>query len=152
MFRFHYLPLFLLVIGLSLSYWLGYTPLLLSVIFIVFSVFSYLYYAKDKSAAKQGEWRVPESRLHLFSLLCGWPGSIIAQEKLRHKTKKVSFRLVFWLTVVVNITSITWLHSQQGSKMIKDGLVRLEHLTVAEFGNNIASSTILLFTHLRPKY
>ena len=32
----------------------------------------------------------------------GWPGALIAQEKLRHKTRKQSFRIVFGLTVLFN--------------------------------------------------
>jgi uncharacterized membrane protein YsdA (DUF1294 family) len=36
-------------------------------------------------------------------LVGGWPGAIVAQQMLRHKTSKVSFRVAFWLTVLVNV-------------------------------------------------
>ena len=45
----------------------------------------------------------PEAALHLLSLCCGWPGALYAQQLLRHKTVKVSFRVGFWFTVVLNV-------------------------------------------------
>lgn len=62
-------------------------------------------YALDKSAAQRGAWRTPESTLHLFGLVGGWPGAIVAQQTLRHKSKKTSFRIVFWLTVLLNVAA-----------------------------------------------
>ena len=33
----------------------------------------------------------------------GWPGAILAQQLLRHKTAKLSFRAVFWVSVLINV-------------------------------------------------
>ena len=44
-----------------------------------------------------------ESTLLAVGLFGGWPGAIVAQQLLRHKSSKVSFRLAFWATVVMNI-------------------------------------------------
>jgi uncharacterized membrane protein YsdA (DUF1294 family) len=33
----------------------------------------------------------------------GWPGAIVAQQMLRHKTQKASFRSAFWGSVVINV-------------------------------------------------
>ena len=74
-----------------------------------------LAYAVDKRAARKDRWRVPEAHLHLLSLLGGWPGAILAQQKLRHKTVKRSFRFVFWITVILNVAGLVWLLSPQGS-------------------------------------
>lgn len=63
-------------------------------------------YAADKSAAVAGEWRTPESTLHLLALLGGWPGALYAQQRLRHKTRKPSFRACFWATVVINLAAL----------------------------------------------
>lgn len=38
----------------------------------MFSLLTYLAYAKDKLAAQKGTWRVPEKTLHLLSLFFGW--------------------------------------------------------------------------------
>ncbi|MGD9578618.1 MAG: DUF1294 domain-containing protein, partial [Syntrophorhabdus sp.] len=34
----------------------------------------------DKSAARNERWRTQESRLHLFALIGGWPGALVAQK------------------------------------------------------------------------
>src|SRR6185295_17492470 len=55
------------------------------------SIISYRCYARDKKAAENKNRRTPESTLHLMSLVGGWPGALIAQVRLRHKTRKPSF-------------------------------------------------------------
>ena len=67
------------------------------------SVISYFDYWRDKRAATAGRRRVPEAALHLIDAIGGWPGGLIAQRTLRHKTRKVSFQVVFWCTVVANL-------------------------------------------------
>jgi uncharacterized membrane protein YsdA (DUF1294 family) len=91
------------------SFFAGKISLLIIGLYFVLSPLTFLMYAKDKSAAKKGGWRTPESTLHLFSLFGGWPGALIAQQKLRHKSKKQPFRFVFWLTVLLNCAGFLWL-------------------------------------------
>jgi uncharacterized membrane protein YsdA (DUF1294 family) len=62
-------------------------------------------YALDKSAAVAGRWRVSEQSLLLLGLAGGWPGGLVAQQLLRHKSSKSSFRNAFWGTVVVNVAA-----------------------------------------------
>jgi uncharacterized membrane protein YsdA (DUF1294 family)/cold shock CspA family protein len=50
-------------------------------------VITYAMYAKDKAAAQSGDWRTPESTLHLLSALGGWVGAMVAQTYLRHKSQ-----------------------------------------------------------------
>ncbi|WP_342352801.1 DUF1294 domain-containing protein [Psychrosphaera saromensis] len=66
-------------------------------------------YAIDKSAAKKGRWRTKESTLHLLSLAGGWPGAYFAQNILRHKLRKKPFKVVYWITVLLNVSGILWL-------------------------------------------
>jgi uncharacterized membrane protein YsdA (DUF1294 family) len=68
------------------------------------SVVCFAAYALDKSAARAGRRRTPERTLLLLGLACGWPGAVLAQRWLRHKSAKRSFQLKFWLTVVTNIS------------------------------------------------
>jgi len=103
---------FLIIVCISTL--LANTPYLILPLYLLLSVLTYAVYAKDKSAAKRGQWRTPESTLHFLALACGWPGALIAQEQLRHKSKKQEFRLVFWLTVLVNISLFIWLHTPAG--------------------------------------
>lgn len=80
----------------------------------VLSVVTLFAYWKDKRAARLGHWRTPESTLHSLALLGGWPGAIIGQQRLRHKSSKSGFRSVFWLTVLLNVAGFVWLHSPWG--------------------------------------
>jgi uncharacterized membrane protein YsdA (DUF1294 family) len=66
------------------------------------SIITFGVYARDKTVARNGGWRIPESTLHLMSLVGGWPGALVAQVLLRHKTRKPSFLIGYWFTVIVN--------------------------------------------------
>lgn len=79
-------------------------PLLMG--YMVISIITFFFYAKDKAAARAGRRRTPERTLHLLALVGGWPGAVLAQQWLRHKTKKRRFRLIFWLTVFLNISLV----------------------------------------------
>jgi uncharacterized membrane protein YsdA (DUF1294 family)/cold shock CspA family protein len=70
------------------------------------SLITYGVYARDKKAAQNVGQRVPESTLHLLSLVGGWPGALIAQVLLRHKTRKTSFLVGYWLTAIVNCVAL----------------------------------------------
>ena len=77
----------------------------------VASFITFFAYAFDKTAAVRKTWRTSEGTLHMFGLLCGWPGAILAQQALRHKSSKSSFRAVFWLTVAANLCGFVVLNS-----------------------------------------
>lgn len=105
-----------------LSVLINKISLLVLGIYVVASLITYALYAKDKSAAQTGSWRTPESTLHFFSLIGGWPGALIAQNKLRHKSKKISFRIVYWVTVMANFSGFVWLFTPKGAETI-DSLI-----------------------------
>jgi uncharacterized membrane protein YsdA (DUF1294 family)/cold shock CspA family protein len=79
------------------------TPFWVALIYLAASVITFSVYANDKSNAQRGQWRTSESALHLLSLAGGWPGALLAQQLLRHKSAKTAFRMVFWGTVVLNV-------------------------------------------------
>jgi uncharacterized membrane protein YsdA (DUF1294 family)/cold shock CspA family protein len=77
------------------------------ILYPVASLLTFALYANDKSRAKRGDWRISEQTLHLCELAGGWLGGFIAQRKLRHKSIKRSYQLVFWAIVVLHF--IFWL-------------------------------------------
>ena len=90
------------------------TPLLLlwlASVYGVASVVCYIVYAADKAAAVQRRQRVSERALLLLGLFCGWPGALLAQRRLRHKTAKTPFQIAFWCSVAVNVAAVGWLCS-----------------------------------------
>ncbi|MCJ8337223.1 MAG: DUF1294 domain-containing protein [Pseudomonadales bacterium] len=89
---------------LSYSIYLQQIPEVIGLIYLCVSVLTYVLYGIDKSAAKKGQWRIKEASLQICSLLGGWPGAVIAQVMLRHKSRKLRFQIVFWLTLAVNLT------------------------------------------------
>lgn len=97
----------------------GLLPPAVPVFYIGLSLFAYLVYALDKSAARVGAWRTAENRLHILALLGGWPGALIAQQVLRHKSRKASFRFTFWVTVVLNCAALAWLFTPGGGAFVQ---------------------------------
>jgi len=67
------------------------------------SALCFALYAADKAAAIRGRRRVSETTLLALGALGGWPGAIVAQQALRHKSAKPAFRVRFWISVVVNV-------------------------------------------------
>lgn len=105
--------LFLVIVGVSVL--AAKIPPLALALYMAASLLTFIMYAVDKSAAQKGAWRTQESTLHLLSLAGGWPGALVAQQKLRHKSKKQSFRSVFWLTVLLNCGVFVWLLTPTGA-------------------------------------
>ena len=74
---------------------------LIAVVVVVMNVLAFLLMAMDKSAAKQGKWRVPERTLFLVTALFGGLGGVLGMQLLRHKTKHWYFQLFFPLMLIV---------------------------------------------------
>ncbi|MFT5711306.1 MAG: uncharacterized membrane protein YsdA (DUF1294 family)/cold shock CspA family protein [Halioglobus sp.] len=99
---------FLLIVALGVMS--GKIPASIFLGYLSISLISFFLYAFDKAAAKDGAWRTSEGTLHLLSALGGWPGALIAQQVLRHKSKKASFRAAFRVTVIFNLLGFAWLN------------------------------------------
>jgi len=94
------IPVFGIVYAVAVHLWKP--PAWIALVYLIASVVTFLTYAVDKSAARRGRWRVEEATLHLLALAGGWPGALLAQQFLRHKSAKIEFLRVFWVTVVAN--------------------------------------------------
>ncbi|WP_445571744.1 DUF1294 domain-containing protein [Pseudomonas sp. E102] len=85
-----------LLLGLQGESWVPMTA------YGVVSVVAFLLYWSDKRKARSDAWRTPENVLHAVELAGGWPGALLAQQVFRHKTRKVSFQVVFWFVVLLH--------------------------------------------------
>ncbi|MBD2565351.1 MULTISPECIES: DUF1294 domain-containing protein [Nostoc] len=77
------------------------------ILYPVMSFITFSLYADDKSRAQQGQWRRQENTLHLCEFMGGWLGGFVAQQRLRHKSSKVSYQVVFWVIAILHI--VFWL-------------------------------------------
>ena len=80
--------------------------LFVAVHFIFINIFTFLAYWKDKKAAINGQWRIPEKDLHMLEILGGWSGALMGQKLLHHKTRKRSYQTIFWLVPLIQLSFI----------------------------------------------
>lgn len=70
------------------------------------SLVAFVVYGFDKRRAQGGGCRIPEKTLHLIAVIGGWPGALVGQKVFRHKTQKLSFQVVFWCCVLLNVIAV----------------------------------------------
>lgn len=106
------IPTFLCLYAVVTVLW--HPPGWIAAAYLGMTLLTFAVYAIDKSAAQARRWRTAESTLHLLALAGGWPGALLAQQWLRHKSAKREFRAVFWATVVLNVAGLVLLCSPWG--------------------------------------
>ncbi len=87
------------------------TPLItaLSIFYGTINLYTFILYALDKRASIKNTWRIRERQLHLFMFAGGVIGAIAGQYIFRHKTQKLSFRIIFWILLLCQVLIIAWL-------------------------------------------
>ncbi len=95
--------------GVGVAVAMGRLPVWVVLLYAGASLVTFLIYAQDKSAARRGSWRVSENTLQFLALVGGWPGALVAQRWLRHKSRKTAFQVTFWGAVVLNCAATVWL-------------------------------------------
>lgn len=88
----------------------GKVPVIAASFYLLMSFITYVLYVWDKVSARGGRWRTQESTLLVAGLLGRWPGGLIAQETVRHKTAKTSFQTAFWGALLINVAAFAWLY------------------------------------------
>lgn len=86
----------------SLSLWWRGISIVPLVAYGAVSLLTFLCYWHDKRQARAEGRRIPENVLHALELAGGWPGALLAQQLLRHKTRKLSYQTLFWLIVALH--------------------------------------------------
>lgn len=92
-------------------------PAWFALVYLLASAVTFMVYALDKASARRGGSRTAESTLHALSIAGGWPGALLAQQFLRHKSAKAKFRSTFWATVATNVTTFLAVCSPLGRSL-----------------------------------
>jgi uncharacterized membrane protein YsdA (DUF1294 family) len=103
----------------------GRVPVAVLGLYLVSSTLAFYLYKRDRVMGISHQRRISENTLHCWSLLGGWPGAALAQKLLHHQSRKRSFQVVYWFTVVLNSLGFFWLLSSPGSAQLRsllDGL------------------------------
>jgi uncharacterized membrane protein YsdA (DUF1294 family) len=100
------LALVILLYGLLyiITKWSPYVLWIISTSIVTFALFGV-----DKALSKTERARIPESVLHLFTLLGGFPGQILGRIIFRHKTsfkRHPSFTIVLVISIIIQIVLI----------------------------------------------
>ncbi|MFT5447012.1 MAG: uncharacterized membrane protein YsdA (DUF1294 family)/cold shock CspA family protein [Gammaproteobacteria bacterium] len=106
---------FTFVVGLENT---GRVPREVLALYLIASAVTLVMYAVDKLAAHYNRWRISEKNLQLLGLAGGWPGALIARQLFRHKSKKESFTITFWVTVIVNCCALGWFFSPTAQRFL----------------------------------
>ena len=116
--RFSYgvLLLWLVLMLTAASIWS--VPRFIWLVYAGLSVLTFMAYWQDKWSAQKGQWRTPEKMLQTMALVGGWPGALLAQQWLRHKSSKTRFQQEFWLMVLINVAAVLWLCSPYGRNVL----------------------------------
>jgi uncharacterized membrane protein YsdA (DUF1294 family) len=104
-----YMALLAFVLTYLIATVLWNLPLWVAACYGLVSLACFISYAIDKAAAVRQRQRISERALLLLGLAGGWPGAILAQQWLRHKSSKLSFRRWFWCSVALNVALFVWL-------------------------------------------
>lgn len=83
---------------------LGWDPLISYAVSV--NLVTLIFFGLDKWRAQRNGFRIPE--IVLFGLVAagGSPLGYVARHLFRHKTRKTSFRLKFWLIVVLQFAAV----------------------------------------------
>jgi uncharacterized membrane protein YsdA (DUF1294 family)/cold shock CspA family protein len=96
----------------------GYLAWVVPLWYLGWSGVLFLVYGWDKTAAEGGHWRTKEATLNSLALIGGWPGGWIAQQAFRHKSRKLSFQIEFWIAVAINVVALVWLVASGGNPLV----------------------------------
>lgn len=74
--------------------------------FIIINVIEFILMGLDKFFSIKKIYRIPEIVLLVIPFLGGSIGGIIGMVLFRHKTKKIKFKILFIMSLIVNILYI----------------------------------------------
>ena len=76
---------------------------------IIINILEFFLMGIDKLKAIKQSWRIPEKTLLLIAFLGGSLGGIIGMIIFHHKTKKIKFKILYPLFLLINILIIYYI-------------------------------------------
>lgn len=73
---------------------------------VIMSLGAIVLYKNDKKRAEKGKMRIKEKTLLQFSVFGGGLGSEIGRRIARHKTDKIYFSIVIYLSIIAQIAAL----------------------------------------------
>ncbi len=70
---------------------------------LAMSVVTFVVYGIDKYKAKKNLWRIPEKVLILLAFIGGSLGALIGMGVFHHKTRKIKFKVLVPLALIIHI-------------------------------------------------
>ena len=74
-----------------------------TIYFIIINIISFLVYGYDKYCSIKNKWRISEYHLLCLGLIGGGIGSLLGMIIFRHKTKKIRFKILIPIFIIINI-------------------------------------------------
>ncbi|PKO05163.1 MAG: DUF1294 domain-containing protein [Chloroflexi bacterium HGW-Chloroflexi-3] len=71
--------------------------------YLAINVITFFVWGFDKLRAKLQEWRIPENTLYVLIILGGGVGALLGMTVFRHKTRKLKFKVISVVSVLVYI-------------------------------------------------
>lgn len=75
-------------------------------LYVLMGIATFAAYWVDKRAAEADRRRIPEASLHLLDLCFGIVGGLLAQQLLRHKTRKPGFAAITFAIALVHLAAV----------------------------------------------
>ena len=76
------------------------------IIFILINIVTFFVYYTDKRKAQRGQWRISEASLLLMAFFGGATGAFLSMIIFHHKTRKMKFRLLVPLFMIIQLVLI----------------------------------------------
>jgi uncharacterized membrane protein YsdA (DUF1294 family) len=76
------------------------------ILLLVINLISFFAFYSDKKKAERGEWRISETTLLLLAFCGGGLGAFLGMRIFHHKTKKMKFRILVPIFLILQIILI----------------------------------------------
>jgi uncharacterized membrane protein YsdA (DUF1294 family) len=75
---------------------------------IIINIMAFGIYGIDKFKAMNNQWRIPESTLITYAFIGGGIGCLCGMRFFHHKTRKIKFRLLVPMGIIIDILAFIY--------------------------------------------